>query len=299
MIKIVRIGILGDGVWAQNLLLQIVEDDSIQIAFLSARYNRPDQKLISLGKKNKINIINIKNINSSDSIKILKSLKCDLLVSMSYNQIIEPKVLKIFQKGAINCHAGKLPFYRGRSILNWVLINDEKEFGITVHQIDKTIDTGPIILQKTFSIDDNDDYKSILEKSYSEAPKILFEAIKLIQSDLCEIKNQKEIHKIGSYYSKRKVGDETIDWEKSSRQIFNFIRALVYPGPYAQSQIKKKIIKFIKSKQVKLDLNNKEYISGEVIEGNDEYFIIRTYDNGIKITDWEPRIKIKKGDRFT
>ena len=54
----------------------------------------------------------------------------------------------------INCHAGKLPFYRGRNILNWVLINDEREFGITVHYVDEGIDTGDIILQRVFPITD-------------------------------------------------------------------------------------------------------------------------------------------------
>ena len=42
----------------------------------------------------------------------------------------------------------KLPEYRGRNILNWALINDEKEFGITVHYVDEGIDTGDIIFRK-------------------------------------------------------------------------------------------------------------------------------------------------------
>ena len=74
----------------------------------------------------------------------------------------------------INCHAGKLPFYRGRDILNWVLINDEKEFGITVHYMDEGIDTGDIILQRTFPITDEDSYKTLLERSYDECANILY-----------------------------------------------------------------------------------------------------------------------------
>ena len=49
-----------------------------------------------------------------------------------------------------------LPFYRGRNILNWVLINDESEFGITVHHVDEGIDTGDIIIQKAFPISEKD-----------------------------------------------------------------------------------------------------------------------------------------------
>ena len=66
----------------------------------------------------------------------------------------------------------KLPFYKGRNILNWVLINDEKEFGITVHYVDEGIDTGDIILQETFPIIDSDDYSTLLDKAYEECPRL-------------------------------------------------------------------------------------------------------------------------------
>jgi methionyl-tRNA formyltransferase len=65
---------------------------------------------------------------------------------MSFNQIFKSEIINLPRLKTINCHAGKLPFYRSRNILNWVLINDEKEFGITVHYVDEGIDTGDIIL---------------------------------------------------------------------------------------------------------------------------------------------------------
>ena len=55
---------------------------------------------------------------------------------MSFNQIFRKKIINTPKIGVINCHAGKLPFYRGRNVLI-VLINDESEFGITVHFIDE------------------------------------------------------------------------------------------------------------------------------------------------------------------
>ena len=63
---------------------------------------------------------------------------------MSFNQIFDKELINIPPLGTINCHASKLPFYIGRINLNWILINDEKEFGITLHYVD----TGDIILQK-------------------------------------------------------------------------------------------------------------------------------------------------------
>ena len=60
--------------------------------------------------------------------KKISHINCDLYVSMSFDQIFKKRILSLPSLGIINCHAGNLPFYRGRNILNWVLINDEKEF---------------------------------------------------------------------------------------------------------------------------------------------------------------------------
>ena len=89
---------------------------------------------------------------------------------MSFNQIFDKELINIPPLGTINCHASKLPFYIGRINLNWILINDEKEFGITLHYLD----TGDIILQKTYSISDHDNYKTLLGLSFKECPVVLY-----------------------------------------------------------------------------------------------------------------------------
>src|SRR5690606_11568598 len=114
----------------------------------------------------------------------------------------------------INCHAGKLPYYRGRNILNWVLINDENEFGITVHYIDDGIDTGDLILQETFPITDNDNYKTLLEVAYVECGNLLYKAINKIQEGNVKPVSQSTIHSVGFYCGIRRQGDEIINWNQ-------------------------------------------------------------------------------------
>ena len=80
----------------------------------------------------------------------------------------------------INCHAGSLPFCRGRNILNWVLINDEQEFGITVHYVGEGVDAGDIIIQEKFLINDQDNYRALLVTAYEHCPRLLVEAIRLL-----------------------------------------------------------------------------------------------------------------------
>ena len=144
------IGYFADGKWAHNALELIISSVDIDIAFICARYENPDQILFQKAKNLGVDFFIEKDINNNSFQKRLAAYKCDLFVSMSFNQIFKRETFSIPSKGTINCHAGKLPLYRGRNVLNWALINDEKEFGITVHFVDENIDTGDIILQKTF-----------------------------------------------------------------------------------------------------------------------------------------------------
>ena len=178
-----KIGYFADGPWGHNAFNLITKNKDLNILFVCARFDNPDQRLKELALKEGIDFFTEENINNPKFIEKLKKYNCDIFISMSFNQIFKKETYTIPQMGTINCHAGKLPFYRGRNILNWVLINDEKEFGITVHFINEGIDTGDIVLQKTFPINDNDSYKTLLDKAYIECPKLLFNAINLINKN--------------------------------------------------------------------------------------------------------------------
>jgi methionyl-tRNA formyltransferase len=293
-----RIGLLGDGIWAQNTLKKLINDKNLIISFILPRFKYPDKKFCLIAKKNGIPILRLKDINSKTSTREILKYKCDLLASMSYNQIIGLDLQKKINRGIINCHAGKLPFYRGRSVLNWVLINGEKEFGITVHKIDDGIDTGDILDQKIFKIKKTDNYRSLLEKSFVEAPKILHSSIIKIKKGNEKYLPQKNFSINSSYYPKRKVGDEIINWENKSINIFNFTRALVHPGPIAETKLNDKKIKISKlSLFLKKKFINKK--NGEVVIKEKEYFIVKTIDSCVKIEEWHPKIPISEGDIFS
>ena len=116
--------------------------------------------------------------------------------------------------------------------MNWVLINNEKEFGITVHFIDKGIDTGDIIMQKTYSISENDNYKTLLELSYRECALLLYQTIDQIISDKYSITKQSSIHSLGSYCKRRKNGDEKIlhytRWGLVITALFSILLAMIF-----------------------------------------------------------------------
>lgn len=291
----IKIGYFADGPWSHLAFEKIIQDNSIEICFIVPRSDSRDITLKNYSIEHCIDYLFDVNINSLDFIEEVKKYDADLFVSMSFNQIFKNDILQIPKLGVINCHAGKLPFYRGRNILNWALINDEKSFGITVHYVDAGIDTGDIIVQKNYAISDDDDYKSLLNISYSECASILYEGIQLIRRGAANRIPQYIIHPVGFYCGSRGLGDEIINWNQTSREVFNFIRAICIPGPMATS--------FIRGVDVKI--NKARYINdapiykgkvGQILSKTRNGYLVKTADSFIEISDIKSQCKLKVGD---
>lgn len=292
-----KIGYFADGPWGHKAFDKIMSDDSLEIKFVMVRYDKKDTVLLELAEENGIPIELSKNINSKEFIDKVRKYKADLFVSMSFNQIFKSEMINLPQYKTINCHAGKLPFYRGRNILNWALINDEKEFGITVHYMDGGIDTGDIILQETYPITDEDNYGTLLTRAYDGCADVLYRAIKMIQCGEVDPIRQRDIDPIGMYCGMRVPGDEVIDWNQTSREIFNFIRALCIPGPQAVSWINGGKICINKARMVSGACAYKN-TTGQVVGKTMDGFLIKTGDTILEVVEYTYSGKVRIGDRL-
>ena len=295
MNKKLKIGYFADGPWSHNAFLKLINDQRFDIKFIVPRNDTKDETLLNFSVKYNIEYFKLDNVNSTTSLNKIISYDCDVLVSMSFNQIFRKDIINLTPIGIINCHAGKLPFYRGRNILNWALINDEKEFGITVHFVDEGIDTGDIILQKTFPISDLDSYKTLLNTSYSACANILYESLVQIAENNFERIIQKKIHPVGFYCGMRSQGDEVINWNNNSRNLFNFIRSISKPGPIARTNNGINEITINKSTFIK---EAPVYIGtvGQVLSKTENGFLVKTKDSFIEISEIEGRLKV--GDKL-
>lgn len=297
MSQTLKVGFFADGPWAHGALELLLKDPSISICFICARSDNPDQHLYRRSQELGIDFVVETDVNCDRAIKIFKAYEVDLFVSMSFNQIFRKRLYRLPRYRTINCHAGKLPLYRGRNILNWAIINDEKEFGITVHYVDEGVDTGDIVLQKTYPICDHDDYQSLLKVAYSECPKILHQAICLIRDNKVVLKKQASLLIKPLICTRRLPGDEVIDWNQSSREIFCFVRALVSPGPFAQTTFDEHPVAV---RRVELIAEAPVYkgIPGALLAKDGDGFIVKTADSYIKIVEWTSSIPLRAGGRF-
>lgn len=291
------IGYFADGPWSHRALDKLFANGDVKIAFICARYDQPDQILKTLAEKKNIPFLVHPRINSDEFLNSIKHYRCDLFVSMSFNQIFRQRTIDYPPLGTINCHAGKLPFYRGRNILNWALINDENEFGITVHYMDEGIDTGDIILQRCYPITDQDDYSTLLGRAYEGCADLLSDAVQLIHAGVVARTPQNGIHRMGFYCTARGQGDEYLNWDQTSREVFNFVRAICPPGPSARSWLGVEEIKINRVEYLR-DAPVYKGIPGAVLAMDGGGFLVKTRDSFVRVTHWECPVKPRVGVRL-
>lgn len=229
-----KIGYFADGPWSHKAIEKIVAMDGVEIVFITPRFDTQDPVLRQWAEKLDVPYLPHPKVNSDEFLALIEPFEADLLVSMSFNQILRKRIINFAPLGFINCHAGALPFYRGRNPLNWALINGEKAFGITVHMVDEGIDTGDIVVREMFDISEQDNYQTLLELAVTECANVLEKAVKQFRDKTVKTINQDTIHPVGTYFGIRTFGDELIDFQLSSERLFNFVRAITLPGPGAR-----------------------------------------------------------------
>ena len=131
-------------------------------------------------RKYNIPVIHTKNVNSKEFISKLKEYSPDVVINQS-ELLLKEDLLKVPKIGFINRHASLLPHFRGRLASFWSHASEPPEYGVTIHFVEKEIDSGPIILQKKFDIDPRTSYAKVLDILFKEAVNIMLEALDKIK----------------------------------------------------------------------------------------------------------------------
>jgi len=277
------IGFFGDGRWAHRSLDYITNSSALEVAFVVARHTQPDPTLEAYAERLGVPFYTDPNVNRPEFIDTIRDYEAAIHVSMSFDQILKAEIIHLAPEGFINCHAGALPFYRGRNVLNWALINGERRFGVTVHYIDEGIDTGDIITQRFAEITPEDDYGSLLDKAVELCAETLFEALIRMEAGEVSPTPQERIHPVGFYCNGRREGDEWIDWTWSSERIHNFVRAITTPGPGARTLLEDRSLAILMSERIP---QAPQYVDrpGTVVGRDDDGVVVKTGDTTLRVT---------------
>ncbi|WKZ58009.1 MAG: formyl transferase [Bdellovibrionota bacterium] len=113
---------------------------------------------------------------------ILTNAELDLLVNMG-GGLMKAATFNRPKMGTINVHPGLVPYYRGANANFWAVYhNDFKKVGVTVHQVDSGVDSGPVILTATIPVYKDDSLLKITRRAYESGVNMLITALVQFQS---------------------------------------------------------------------------------------------------------------------
>lgn len=206
-------------------------------------------------------------------------LKPDMIITCAYGQIIPKELLECPKYGCINIHASLLPKLRGGAPIHHAILDGYDKTGITIMYMDEKMDEGDIILQRETIISDDDTLETLHDRLSLIGKDLILEAIpKIINNDITRIKQNSDEATYG-YNIKRE--DEKIDFNKSSREIFNKVRGLnPFPGSYAI--MNNKVLKIWKTE---IGCNKYDSSVGQ---------IVKLYDDGIGVVTLDGEIILKE-----
>ena len=234
MTALPRIALFGDGPWAARSLERLAAE-GYPIAGVIERVKPSDASTSDVARALGVPVLRPSKASAPEFVAQFAALGAELGLSISYNQILRRAVLDVPRLGVLNFHAGMLPRYRGRNVINWAIINGEEEIGITAHQVDEGIDTGAIVLQRALPIGWTDTYGDVLQRVVAAFPALVADAVRLVAKGDAVPAAQDESR--ATYFGGRAEGDEWLDWSSTSRELHNKIRAIAHPGPGARTVV--------------------------------------------------------------
>jgi methionyl-tRNA formyltransferase len=153
----------------------------------------------------------------------------ELVLTIGYGVLLPESILSLPKKGFLNLHFSLLPAYRGAAPAQRALHNGEEVTGVTVFQLDKGMDTGPIFSQESIAIDPSWRSFELLGHLASLGPEVVKRSLEMIES------GQSSHAQVGVASSAPKITktEAKIDFKNHSTQISNAIRAFTYePGAW-------------------------------------------------------------------
>jgi methionyl-tRNA formyltransferase len=153
----------------------------------------------------------------------LQGISYDTIISCGFPYILDEEILAS-ARYAINVHPTLLPAYRGYRSGPYILINGERQSGVTVHFLTTGMDQGSIIAQKAFDISPFDTTKSLFRKCREIEPALLYSVVEGLIAGRCDAHPQKE-EQASVYSHVRTPEDSHIDWNRPLKDLYNEIRA--------------------------------------------------------------------------
>ncbi len=237
-----------------------------------------------IASKYKIPFIKFRKINSDEVISEIKKISPNFIFVVGLSQIVSTEILETAREYAVGFHPTPLPKHRGRAAIPWQIILGISESKVSLFKLDQGMDSGDIICQYPYVIEDTDYAIDVYNKVCEAMSNALKECISSMYDDTVKFKKQN--HEEASYLLIRRPEDGQVDWSLSGKEIETLIRATSKPYPGAFAYYKESKVVFWKASLEK----NEKYIGvpGQIawVNENEQIGII-TKEYMLVITEYE------------
>tara|TARA_B100000315_G_scaffold258800_1_gene312226 strand:- start:273 stop:1274 length:1002 start_codon:yes stop_codon:yes gene_type:complete len=189
----------------------------------------------------------LKKNSNLTTLKKLRKIKFDYLFSILNKIIIPENIIKRTRVLTLNFHDGPLPKYAGLFSSTWAIIHNEKKHGVCWHKIEKKIDAGDIILEKSFQINKRDTAYSIDIKGALIGVKLFKKILNILNSGKIKFKKQKLNKR--TYFGKKNL-KKLLNIYNRSHKNPNVLRAFKF-----SNQKEKQLLDYLKIKKINNNIN--------------------------------------------
>lgn len=196
-------------------------------------------KALELG----IPVLQPKRVRDPEFVEQLRELKPDVMVVVAFGQILTKEVLEVPKYGCINVHASLLPMYRGAAPIQYVILNGEKETGVTTMFMDEGLDTGDMLLKTVVPITADETGGTLHDKLSAAGAELLIRTLEQMEAGtLRRIPQTGETCYVGTL--KKSMGE--MDWSRPAEELERQVRGL-NPWPSAYTFLNGKTLKIWKA----------------------------------------------------
>jgi len=192
-----------------------------------------------------IRVIKANSIDN-DVLNQIVILGAEIGLIVAYGAFLDGRALEALDKGWINLHYSLLPKYRGAAPVQRAIQNGEKETGVSVFQLDKGMDSGPVFMSVPTLIEPGENSSRLLGRLTAIGVSALLELLPGIASGISKAKPQNDVEK--SFAPKVSRADAKINWQLSARVIENLINAM-NPEPMAWSTLDDVAIRILAARE--------------------------------------------------
>ena len=165
-----------------------------------------------------------KGEDAEESMRVLREIAPDLIVVTAYGQILPKEILELPKYGCINIHASLLPKYRGAAPINWVLLNGEKETGVTSMQMSEGLDTGDMLIKRATPIGENETCEELYARLSAMGGEVLAETIDALEKGSLSPEVQDD--SLSCYSPMIRKEMSALDFSKTAAEVHNTIRGV-------------------------------------------------------------------------